>query len=414
MDLIIGAGATGLGYASLLKDDYLVLEADEEIGGYCKTVKQSGFVWDYSGHFFHFRHPEMEAYVKEYIPVESLLRCHKHTQIRYKDRYVDYPFQKNIHQLSQPEFIDCLYDLFCNPYTQYTNFQEMLYCKFGRSIAEKFLIPYNEKLYACPLNRLDPDAMGRFFPYADKLDIVANFKRRDNHSYNDTFTYPSGGAIEYVHSLFHRVRPDAVRCSCPVTRIDPIRKVVYTPSGFFAYDHLVSTLPFPALLDLCGISYASDLYSWNKVLVFNLGFDAKGHDTLNHWVYYPDKELSFYRVGHYDNIFQTDRMSLYVELGFAKDASIDVNLWFARVMDDLHKAGIVDGQKLVAHHHVIMDPAYVHITRQSMADVHEKKAILAAHDIYSVGRYGSWTYCSIEDGLIEVHDLYQKIHHSAS
>ena len=45
-----------------------------------------------------------------------------------------------------------------------SNFKEMLYARFGRGIAEKFLIPYNEKLYACDLGALDSDAMGRFFP----------------------------------------------------------------------------------------------------------------------------------------------------------------------------------------------------------------------------------------------------------
>ena len=39
--------------------------------------------------------------------------------------------------------------------------------KFGKSITEMFLKPYNEKLYACDLTKLDKDAMGRFFPYAD-------------------------------------------------------------------------------------------------------------------------------------------------------------------------------------------------------------------------------------------------------
>ncbi len=39
----------------------------------------------------------------------------------------------------------------------------MLYEKFGKNISEKFLVPYNEKLYACDLNMLDSDAMGRFF-----------------------------------------------------------------------------------------------------------------------------------------------------------------------------------------------------------------------------------------------------------
>ncbi len=53
----------------------------------------------------------------------------------------------------------------------------MLYARFGRSIAEKFLIPYNEKLYACDLAALDRDAMGRFFPHADLTDIVRNMRR---------------------------------------------------------------------------------------------------------------------------------------------------------------------------------------------------------------------------------------------
>ena len=57
--VIVGAGVTGLATAAALSargdHDYLVLEGDREIGGYCKTITKEGFVWDYSGHFFHFR-----------------------------------------------------------------------------------------------------------------------------------------------------------------------------------------------------------------------------------------------------------------------------------------------------------------------------------------------------------------------
>ena len=60
--LIIGAGVTGLAAAGrLVGSDYLVLEADDRIGGYCKTTIRDGFVWDHAGHFFHFRHPDTEA-----------------------------------------------------------------------------------------------------------------------------------------------------------------------------------------------------------------------------------------------------------------------------------------------------------------------------------------------------------------
>lgn len=67
-------------------------------------------------------------------------------------------------------------------------------------------------------------------------------------------------------------------------------------------------------------------------------------------------------------------MSLYIELGFYKGSQIDVDKWFERVLEDLRKSGIVTTQKLVSRHHVIMDPAYVHITEKSLRDVSVKKA----------------------------------------
>ena len=36
--LIIGGGITGLSLASFIGDDYLIVEKDSEVGGYCKTT----------------------------------------------------------------------------------------------------------------------------------------------------------------------------------------------------------------------------------------------------------------------------------------------------------------------------------------------------------------------------------------
>ena len=100
------------------------------------------------------------------------------------------------------------------------SFEAMLYARFGRSIAEKFLIPYNEKLYACDLGSLDKDAMGRFFPHADLTDIIRNMKVANNATYNAKFTYPEGGAIEYVKALASAVRSERIAVSEPVLAID--------------------------------------------------------------------------------------------------------------------------------------------------------------------------------------------------
>ena len=218
--LVVGAGVSGLGFANWLAEEaaargapapsVLVVEAEDEPGGYCRTVVQDGFVWDYSGHFFHFRHPEIEAWLRARMPGQEVRTVARRSLIRYAGVDVDFPFQKNIHQLPPQDFIDCLHDLYFAGHggepdgataAPAGSFAAMLYARFGRSIAEKFLIPYNEKLYATDLGALDQDAMGRFFPHADVAAVIRNMKAPDNAGYKATFTYPAGGAVQYVHAL---------------------------------------------------------------------------------------------------------------------------------------------------------------------------------------------------------------------
>src|SRR5262249_17996034 len=151
----------------------------------------------------------------------------------------------------------------------------------------------------------------------------------------------------------------------------------------------VSSAPFPRLVAMTGLPHDASVFSWNKVLVYNLGFDKKGPPGV-HWIYYPDRSRVFYRVGFYDNIFEANRMSLYVEIGLPAGATVDAEATRARVLDDLRAEGIVTDHALVAHHSVVMDPAYVHITRGSMAEHARLRPLLAAHGVHSIGRYGGW------------------------
>ncbi len=414
--LVIGAGISGLATAAALSEagdeDYLVIEAASEMGGYCKTVKRDGFVWDYSGHFFHFKHPEIERWLRDRMPGQRVRTVEKKSFIACAGAFVDFPFQKNIHQLPKDDFIDCLYDLYFARSSDVgrgapppeDNFLEMLYARFGKGICERFLVPYNEKLYACDLATLDKDAMGRFFPHADLTDVVRNMKRPDNASYNATFTYPEGGAIEYVKALARAVREGGVSLSEGLVSVDLERKVATTTRREIRFDRLVSSAPFHRFARICGLPHDASVWAYNKVLVYNLGFDAKGKRGV-HWAYYPSRDTVFYRVGWYDNIFDTDRMSLYVEIGFPKDALVDVEAVRVRVLRDLEREGIVTGQGLVAEHSVVLDPAYVHITKASQAEHRRLTASLRARGVYSLGRYGGWTYCAIEDNIVEARAL---------
>ncbi|GMV44192.1 MAG: hypothetical protein AMXMBFR64_59150 [Myxococcales bacterium] len=408
--LVIGAGVSGLAFANFVAtDDVVIVEADGEIGGYCKTVERDGFVWDWSGHFFHFKHPDLERYLVERMPPGEVKVVQRQSRILFKDRLVDFPFQKNIHQLPQEDFVDCLYDLYFKdemapPHGGEANFRDMLYRKFGAGIADRFLIPYNEKLYACDLATLDVDAMGRFFPYAEVHEIIRNFKQADNRSYNATFTYPRGGAIQYVRALARDVPDERIALGEAVVSVDLARRVAVTTKREIRFEYLVSSAPFHRLVSMTGLDVPSETLSWNKVLVFNLGFDRKGWGGV-HWVYFPERQYPFYRIGFYDNIFDTDRMSLYVELGYAADAVVDVDAALRETLAGLEAAGVVSGHRLIASHSVVMDPAYVHITKASNQALSEARAALAARGVYTIGRYGGWTYCSIEDNMIEARAL---------
>ena len=166
----------------------------------------------------------------------------------------------------------------------------------------------------------------------------------------------------------------------------------------------MTSQPLPRLLEACGVEHERAAFSWNKVLVFNLGFDRKG-PSEPHWMYFPDPGTRFYRIGWYDNIMDSDRMSLYVEIGAPADHRFDVDAERARVLEDLSREGIVAGHQLVAEHSVVLDPAYVHVSRPAQREQARLSPVLEAAGVYPVGRYGGWTYCSIEDNIVETRAL---------
>lgn len=130
-------------------------------------------------------------------------------------------------------------------------------------------------------------------------------------------------------------------------------------------------------------------------------------------MYIPDKNVNFYRIGFYDNILDADKLSMYIEIGYGKDAVItkeDVDTQLRVTLENLLKLGIIDeDMKLEEHSTIIMSPAYVHINTETEKKIQDFKDKEAKNNIYTIGRYGAWTYCSMEDCMIAAKKLAENL-----
>jgi len=281
----------------------------------------------------------------------------------------------------------------------------MLYGRYGKSLSDLCLIPCNEKLYSIDADKLDPDAMGRFFPHVEFAELLQGMARNTGYrGYNDEFSYHRRGAQAYVEALASYVPKGVIHTETRCERIDLERRVVHAGGREFSYDRLITTSALPDTLRMAGLDDRGNAFSANKVLVFNLGFD-KPSTRPEHWVYYPEEDWVFFRLGRYDNILGEKRMSLYVEIGLPTEAPVDLEYYLERTLTDLRRAGVVEDHRLVSHVSVVLDPAYVHVSEAANKAAAQSFETLAGFGVYPLGRYGQWLYCSIEDNILSAYEL---------
>ena len=403
--LIVGAGISGLTFAyEKRNDDYLVIERDSVYGGLCQSFYDSGFVWDVAGHFFHFHSDKTKEFYEKLMTGKKMRTVEKCAKAFYADQYMDAPFQYNIHQLPVDEFLECLTDLYyATDPDGNVPFDEFVRKKYGNGIAEKFLIPYNEKLYACKMNELERNSMGGFLPRLD-FSMLMNFYRGiRGTTYNDTFSYPVNGCVEMINSLVNLLDISKIHLNEEVLAIDTDRKVARTSTNEYEYEYLINTAPLNAFAKIAGVD-GYDALSGNQVLVLNLGFDKESIDKKVSWVYYPGNEF-FYRIGFYNNIAGTERLSLYVEIGYREEEKIDVEIALEKTLADLKKVHVISDHKLVAYKPYIINPGYAHITEKGTAFTNSLIENMKKQDVYMVGRYARWQYSAMDDSMEQAFEL---------
>ncbi|MEK6657476.1 MAG: NAD(P)-binding protein, partial [Nitrospirota bacterium] len=263
MIAIIGAGLAGLSTAYHLKKDYSIYEREHEVGGLCKSYTIDGFTFDYTGHLLHFRNKEIKGLVLSLLH-GRLNEIKRKASIFSKGIYTEYPFQSNTYGLPKEVVKECLMG-FIEAYLKKgqgsrvkgqenkETFEEWIYKTFGKGIAKHFMIPFNEKFWKTPLNKIASNWVSWLVPMPALEDVVSGAIGIGNRDigYNPVFYYPVNEGISILPSSF-LPHISNLNLNMKVSSISlKMKKITFTNSAEVEYDFLVSTMPLPELIKSC-------------------------------------------------------------------------------------------------------------------------------------------------------------------
>jgi protoporphyrinogen oxidase len=425
MILILGGGLAGLSTAYHLGETpHLVLEKEDRPGGLCRTRRRDGFRFDYTGHLLHLRHPRIVELVEELLP-DGLFEQERRAVVHCRGRRLAYPFQANLHGLPPEVVARCLVDFAraaaSPPPREPASFRDWALASFGEGICAEFLFPYNRKLFGREPEDLTADWVSWAVPRPDLDQVVRGALGLENRGlgYNPTFRYPVRGGIEALPAAL-AARLPALRTRAEVVEVDLTARTATLASGeVLPWDRLVSTIPLPRLLRLLrgapdDLVRAADCLRWTAVYDLNLGLDQPDLAGGDHWVYFPEPDAPFYRVGCYSNISRglvpEGAGALYVEFPVPPGGIPDVETLERQALEGLHRSGHLTGEeRVLVRDLAVIDPAYVVFDAERARTVPAVLARLREAGILSIGRYGAWTYSfmerALEDGMEAARDL---------
>lgn len=311
--IVVGAGPTGLSAAYHLGKDALLLEQNDTVGGWCRSVQVNGFTFDYAGHIMFSNDP----YVHEMY--EMLLGDNVHWQNREawiysKNVYTRYPFQGALYGLppqvikecivgaiearfgslkeaKKPssngsangnglklhangngksnghackELTDCCADGIlestarlaqANGKSEPANFEEFIYKVWGAGIAKHFAIPYNKKLWAVPLTEMETSWLGGRVPLPDLEEMIEGALQPVPKPMgpNARFGYPLFGGFQSLMNGFLPKLKGPLWYNSRVAGISPRERLLRLDNGReLHYEQLISTMPLPLLIRLMG------------------------------------------------------------------------------------------------------------------------------------------------------------------
>lgn len=305
---ILGAGLSGLTLARLLHEkgtDFIVLEAEPEYGGLCRSRSDRGFTFDTGGsHIIFSRDEKVLAFMRQMI-VGNEQQNNRTTKIFYKGRYVKYPFENGLCDLPPDDCFFCISECIKTliavekgDIPAPTTFRDWIYYTFGKGIAECYMVPYNEKIWKYPTDKMSLHWVNGRIPRPPVDDVIKSAIGipTEGYTHQAVFSYPLKGGIEALVRAIAQPIEAFIHCGFPVSSIRRVQDRWEISDGkkTIAADRIISTIPLQHLLPALenvpeAVRTACDDLNYNSLICVNIGIQGTVPDIS--WMYVPDLSL---------------------------------------------------------------------------------------------------------------------------
>jgi len=427
---ILGGGLSGLVLASRLRDAE-VLEKEARPGGLCRSLTADGFTFDPHGaHILFSRDPRAMAFYEEAL-AGNVCRRRRNTKVFYKGRYVKYPFENGLSELPLEDNLACLLGYIHAYVARQTgaapkpeNFREWMYYRFGRGITEAYLLPYNEKIWKTPADRMGIEWVEGRVPDPPLEDVIKASLGIPTEGYTHqlNFLYPREGGVE---SLVRGVLPKApkVRTSVAVTSIRSKGGSWIVSDGHEdrEYEALVGTIPIPELVKALPeapreVRTAAQALVHRSLVTVMLGLDRPHLNDFS-WVYFPTPEDGWFNRISFPSNF-SDRVAPEGASSAVAEITCDAGdgIWAAKdealvehVVSKADALGVFRGADVTLSRVARTRYAYVVFDQEHRRNLDLVQAYMDKIGLRLLGRFGQFDYINTDQVILRAFALAERM-----